>query len=248
MPSGTQSRGSVKLPQSLHRDLTSYALAASTAGVGMLALAQSANAQIVYTPAREMIGSRGKISVDLNQDGAADVLIREIPCSAGTFFPANSVQAVPLHPGGAVREGNYGWPAAAMPRGSRIGPGSSFFAGVAVMVNWTNYGLYYFGSWAWAPTSYLGIRFWIKGENHYGWARLNAQYDFYGRDIAVLLTGYAYETKPNTPIRAGDTGKNAASDSASASRDFSSPQPNSKAPATLGALALGKPLLARCGS
>ncbi len=244
--SGPKTRKPAPLARTLHRDLTNYAVAAGAAGVSVVALAQPTNAQIVYTPAHEMMGSRGKISIDLNHDGAADVMIREIPCSAGTFFPANSLQAVPLRAGGAFREGIYGWPVAAMAAGSKIGPGEFFFAGVGVMLNWTYYGVYYFGSWAFAPTSYLGIRFSIKGENHYGWARLKAAYNFYGRDIDVLLTGYAYESKPNTPILAGATGKDAGADDP-ASQEPRSTLPRLKSP-TLGALALGRPLLSRCGS
>ena len=42
------SRQSSKLPESLHRQFNSYAIAASAAGVSLLALAQPAEARIVY--------------------------------------------------------------------------------------------------------------------------------------------------------------------------------------------------------
>jgi len=44
-----------KLSDSLHLRLNTYALAASTAGVGMLALAQTVDAKIVHTPVYEKI-------------------------------------------------------------------------------------------------------------------------------------------------------------------------------------------------
>ena len=44
-----------KLSDSVHHQLSLYALAASAAGVGVLALAQPADAKIVYTPAHKWL-------------------------------------------------------------------------------------------------------------------------------------------------------------------------------------------------
>jgi hypothetical protein len=41
----------------------------------------------------------------------------------------------------------------------------------------------------------------ISGEVHYGWARMTVGKRF----DHVLLTGYAYETIPNKPLKAGQT-------------------------------------------
>ncbi len=46
----------VQVRDSLHQHLHLYALAASAAGVSMLALAQSSEAEIIYTPANQYIG------------------------------------------------------------------------------------------------------------------------------------------------------------------------------------------------
>jgi hypothetical protein len=51
---------------------------------------------------------------------------------------------------------------------------------------------------------YLGLRFIIKGETHFGWARLNVACNLGSKKIG-LLTGYAYETIANKPIIAGKT-------------------------------------------
>jgi hypothetical protein len=59
------------------------------------------------------------------------------------------------------------------------------------------------GQWYNVKHHYLGLRFRIKGELHYGWARLSV-IDKYPRYYAVL-TGYAYETIPNKAIIAGKT-------------------------------------------
>ncbi len=55
------------------------------------------------------------------------------------------------------------------------------------------------GPWLNVKNRYLGLKFIIKGKDHFGWARLTTT----GR--IALLTGYAYETIPNKPIIAGKT-------------------------------------------
>lgn len=57
-----------------------------------------------------------------------------------------------------------------------------------------------YGPWVYVQNRYLGLKFFINGKVHYGWARLNVQ------GVAkTFLTGYAYETIPNKPIIAGKT-------------------------------------------
>ncbi len=62
------------LSESLHQRLNSYALAASAAGVGVLALAQPAEGKIIYTKAHVVIrsASRDQYILDVNHDGVAD--------------------------------------------------------------------------------------------------------------------------------------------------------------------------------
>jgi peptidoglycan hydrolase-like protein with peptidoglycan-binding domain len=50
---------------------------------------------------------------------------------------------------------------------------------------------------------YLGLKFSVNGETHYGWARLNVS--FRAPHITATLTGYAYETEANKAIDAGQT-------------------------------------------
>src|SRR6516165_12499218 len=58
------------------------------------------------------------------------------------------------------------------------------------------------GYWGAAQGRFLGLEFTVQGQKHYGWARLNS---LVGTG-ELTLTGYAYETVPNKPIRAGQTG------------------------------------------
>ena len=62
-----------QLSESLHKWLNAYALAASAAGVGVLA--QPAEAKIVYTPAHRLISVGQVAKLDLNHDGIADFRI-----------------------------------------------------------------------------------------------------------------------------------------------------------------------------
>jgi hypothetical protein len=229
--SGARSGKIQRLAQALHRDLAAYAIAASAAGVSMMALLQPSEAQIIYTPTNKTISSGEKLLIDFNHDGVTDLVVREFQCSLGTGFGADSLQAVPQRGGGGVVSGSH---AAALPMGSKIGGSRGFYNRPAFMAIFTFYGVYYFGSWAFAPTSYLGAKFSIDGEVHYGWARLKVLHTY--RNITANLTGFAYETQPDRPIGAGDMGEN---DADAQSGIQSSPTPSAKSTGSLGGLALG---------
>lgn len=239
-PSAKQARKAVELSASLQRDLAAYALAVT----GALAFSQPAEAQIVYTPTHELLTKDGHISIDLNNDGVSDVTVREIFCTLGAAAYFNSLQANP-EPGGGVVQADYtlGF-AKAMSAGSAIGGRDTFISSHALMGAESVYGVYYYGYWPYAGPKYLGIRFLIGTEVHYGWARIRATYEHTYHHIAALLTGYAYETRPNAPIPAGATGQG---NEIAASPEPSSVRPRPKA--TLGALARGaSPHIPHCGS
>jgi hypothetical protein len=235
-PSADRSRKAVKLSQPLHRDLAAYAFAASAAGVSLLALALPAEAQIIYTPTHELLTKDGHLSIDLNNDGVVDVTIREVPTYRSSIRD-NSLGAHPQRGGGLVM-GNASNHAKAMRSGSIIGGRDVFLSGAGVMYQISTSGNYYLGSWSFQRQHYLGIRFLIGSEVHYGWARMETSYDERHHAIAVLLSGYAYETQPNAPIRAGDTGQDAGQSDEDGMAPASSPA-RPKAGGTLGALALG---------
>ena len=83
----------------------------------------------------------------------------------------------------------------------------------------------YEGPWLNASHRYLGLTLVIDGQTHFGWARLSVG-PFYNFSCIATLEGYAYETIPGMPIRAGETGP-----AADASAE----------PGTLGSMALGAP-------
>lgn len=230
------------IPASLNQRLNTYVIAATAAGVSALAMAQRAEAQIVFTPANKTINTGEKLPIDLNHDGVTDIVIREGPCSRSVYFPGNSLQAVPQAGGGVERI--YPGLAAALSAGSEIGGRKFFNSRAGVMATFTNYGVYYFGSWVdyESQAKYLGIKFSSAGEIHYGWARLTVLPD--NKDIIATLSGYAYETRANTPIRAGDRGTQGGEAS---SEVIDRAERAERSPRMLGRLARGAAPLPRCG-
>ena len=232
-------RKTAKLSKSLHRDLSLYALAAGAAGA--TTLATPAEAQIVYTPAHQIIGRNGMMLIDFDHDGTTDVTVREVFWSLDTngLFPGNSLQAKPTA-GGGIEIGPYSEFAANVKLGVGIGESSPFHSRFAPVFQATSFGVYYGGSsWSEDTTNgFLGVRFRIGGEAHYGWVRMSIRLYPMKHSMGVLLTGYAYETQPNKPIRAGDTGENDESEGTSSQMNIL-PQPEAKDQPMLGALALG---------
>jgi len=198
-PSGP--RKTASLSQSVHHQVTMYALAASAAGVGVLALAQSAEAKIVYTKTHVVIGTNHIYELDLNHDGIADFKIDNHSFFTDTIVA--TLSAVPAQANNAVvgKQQISGNPysAYALLPGARVGPKQPFSGG---WMAWSD-GANRSGRWVNVRGRYLGLKFNIKGKVHYGWARLNVTVG--QSKISATLTGYAYETIPNKPIIAGRT-------------------------------------------
>ncbi|HTR25967.1 MAG TPA: hypothetical protein VMI10_18485 [Terriglobales bacterium] len=193
------------LPDSVRQRLHTYTLVASATGVTMLALAPRSEAEIVYTPANLEIAPIATYTLDVDNDGTTDFTFFD------TYYDANGTLAVRGVPGNqvALAEGKFSRDAAAIRSGRGIGPRARFGgSGYSVMMasGWYNvYFPYNFrcaGPWKDKQNRYLGLKFMIGGEVHYGWARLSETCDRGNRNSA-LLTGYAYETIANKKIKAG---------------------------------------------
>jgi hypothetical protein len=87
-------RKTTNLSESVHHQLSMYALAAGAAGVGILALAQPGEAKIVYTAAHTPI--RAVVNLDLNHDGLPDfelcALLSSFQCSTSRRMGENRNQ------------------------------------------------------------------------------------------------------------------------------------------------------------
>jgi hypothetical protein len=100
------SRTPSNLSDSVRHQLTMYALAASAAGVGLLASTQAAEAKIVYTPTHHKIGPNHHYTLDLNHDRLGDFkILNAYGCNFDYCY--DYVSAVPARRGNRV-EGNSG--------------------------------------------------------------------------------------------------------------------------------------------
>jgi hypothetical protein len=187
----SRSRQLAKVNPKLDKNLAAYMLAAGAAGVSLLA-AQPAEAEVVYTPAEVAIGPRSSIELDLNHDGVNDFLVSRWLYGDGSHLTIDQQAAA----NGILGHG------AALPAGVRIGPKGAFVGYASMASNVTISGESFSdGLWKNATNRYLGLKFSINGETHYGWARLTVTAK---GSITATLTGYAYETVPNKPIMAGE--------------------------------------------
>ena len=248
MPSG--------LPDSIQHKLNIYALAASAAGVSLLALAQPSEAKIVYTKTHQVIGSDGIYPLDLNRDGTIDFLIQERIYSTYANSQPSSLRVKEAF-GNAV-EGSSSL-AAALRKGSRIGPRQGFISskgslGELMFESYCADTCGTRGHWLNVKNRYLGLKFQISGKTHFGGARLSVEVE--NRKITATLTGYAYETVANKGIDAGQTQDATDSDTASPDPTGANtslpagavkPIPHSVKPAPLGVLALGAPSISFWG-
>lgn len=190
-------RKTTNLSESVRQQLKMYALAASAAGVGTLALPQPGEAKIVYTKTHRVIGLGQHYYLDLNHDRMADFRL-----SNGYSPPLFYVEALPLRSNGVVGQ-TYFHRAYAFFAGITIGPGWPFF-GSKMARSDPNGSSDWYGYWVNVRNRYLGLKFHINGRTHYGWARLNVKLMPY-HGFTATLTGYAYETVPYKPIITGKT-------------------------------------------
>jgi hypothetical protein len=238
-----ETRSLEETSEQLDKRLLAYALAAA----GAVALTPSASAEIVYTPANFTF-TRGTLPLDLNNDGIDDFTIHNSENGSSSFYtlkltvssgsPGASAAVL-----GRNRQGfGSAWDA---PLNWAIGPGSAKHfinanppALMAIMGCVPGYCWPPAGFWANRVNKFLGLRFIINGEVHYGWARFSVRSGYFL--FKVKLSGYAYETNPDTTILAGDRGfvpeASAGSDGA---ENASIENAAALQPASLGLLSLG---------
>ncbi len=220
MPSAPQSRKTFKISDSLNRQLNTYALVASAAGVSVLALARASEAKVVYTETHQVTHAHFPLYIDLNHDGIRDFVLRTT-YYRGSYFEVG-LDAFGYRKNAVAGKrfkssGGYFFSAAyALPAGARIGPERKFpvrfpfmavelFSGVGTGQD-SDLGPWV-GKGNGVGNRYLGLKFVIHGKVHYGWARLSVTLGHHWQygDVSATLTGYAYETIPNKAIITGKT-------------------------------------------
>jgi hypothetical protein len=201
-------RPTKQLNPRLDKMIAAYATTATAIGVTLLAAAPAAEAKIIYT--KTNVITDGSYLLDVNNDGVPDFYIRFCSCGgSGTNLWVEVSSSRYMHAkGNAIREqdaspGN----AAALLKGALIGPNRPFTSPPYGSGAWMAWFAPYSsgGQWLHVKNRYLGLKFLIHGQVHYGWARLTnvGLWSF-------TVTGYAYETTPNKSLRAGQTSETAA--------------------------------------
>jgi hypothetical protein len=195
----------MRFSEKFHNNLATYAAAAGAAGVTMIAMAQPARADIVYTPTNQRLVNN--LSIDLHG-------IRVITLNATVSYGANTTlhrvfvsAGAPVGAGVVVAVAGQNT-ADALAQGTPIGSGDNFSLVGFMASRWKiNYpGTYGSGGmWVNVTNHYLGFEFKTNGQVHYGWARLTVL-NGPGITINTRLTGYAYNTVPGQQILAGQTG------------------------------------------
>ncbi len=241
MSSAPQSRKTRKISDSLNRQLNTYAQVAAAAGVSLLALAGVSEAEVVYTKTHQVTHPGFPLYIDLNHDGIRDFQLRSLYYAGtsglevgldATGFDDNRVAGRRFESSG----GYFFSAASALRAGAEIGPEGNFsvtYPFMAVELFKKGGGSQYSDLGPWARKGkgvrnrYLGLKFVIDGEVHYGWARLNVTLGHQQQldDVVGTLTGYAYETVPDKPITAGR---------------ITGPDVITVQPGTLGGLTLGR--------
>jgi hypothetical protein len=222
-----------QLSDSFLGHVNAYALAAGAAGVSLMALAQPAEAEIIFTAANATIPFNKLVTIDLNHDGSPDFKFFLYSFAYHSFNAELAVGAV--NAGGGVING-AGKYASPLFRGNNIGPTRSFGAGSQLMFRSRGadydssvYSRHVYGPWLNDTNRYVGVEFVIDGATHYGWIRMTTTAGKRRYETAFTITGYAYETVAGQAIKAGQL-----SDEASVS-----PQSAPLAKPLLGVLALG---------
>lgn len=232
------SRSQASREDSCHQ-ISTYVNTALATGVSLLALAHPAQSEVVMTKKTISISPFAPVMLDLNKDGVADFKLSFVGSNYGHTV-SNYINAVPLAGGEIVGSaaGKFGPYASALARGANVGPSAHFVQAKNGKVTLEHFlGIesgsllsYTYGKWDnLGPDRFLGVKFPIHGEMHYGWIRVTVNVAKVN-GVSGTVTAYAYETVPNKKITVGSSTGTASSPATKAAV---------KEKASLGLLALG---------
>ena len=186
-----------------------FALALSIAGA-------SALANIVHSAPAGWL-SYGSQDIDINGDGTADFrMVSDVTSGPLPFTSITQIRLAPMASNELMAVPNTsagtGFMMAALDPGTLISPspdqGFLWYGtntdrlGSALVLSCTNLGCSGAFPFLVEWESYAGIRFVVAGSVHCGWIRFWTLAGTFGE-----ITDWAYESEPDTPIRAGDLGQ-----------------------------------------
>lgn len=123
------------LSEKLESRIATYVAGAGAAGVGLLALVQLTEAQVVYTPAHVVIKPGTTYDLDLNNDGHTDFMFADqflARTSVGSFFVSPFASNQGLDGNGVEIKNSQIFFPAALNRGARIGASQIFYGRASV--------------------------------------------------------------------------------------------------------------------
>ncbi|MEQ9460889.1 MAG: PEP-CTERM sorting domain-containing protein [Phycisphaeraceae bacterium] len=161
----------------------------AAAGMGAFAFGANAEAGIIHTPVEPALtvvpnpGTPSAFNIDFDNDGTIDgaIVNSSVNLTARSFAPASTLAS----------SGSYY--ARSFTPGSLIDGSASPAAGAKLMTN-RGAGYDFVGQ-----GNFLGYSFEIDGNTHYGWVQVDVSADL----LNATVTGYAYESTPDTGIVAG---------------------------------------------
>src|SRR5579864_7849319 len=183
-PATQRSRKPGELSDSLLRRLNGYAVAAGAAGVGLMAVCSAAQAEVVYTPANVTISLFQHQLYSLNPAGAqvAPFLLAANFTSPGIAGYWDTLSFNPRSSGaGFVKGPGSSSSIAPLAHGSVIGSKGNFAKGNRGFIatlgpygggTYNNHDGFKFGQ-----SVYVGFKFQISGQTHYGWARVLVRFN-----------------------------------------------------------------------
>jgi len=188
-------------------------IATLTFAVSILTVPTQSEAKVVYTAVDVTVNS-GHIKFDINHDGIKDfdiqAAISAVACGATGNGVHGVVTVTPTAGDGVVSGGTW---AAALASGVSVASGLAFDKYQSLMTNFLlsrGCGSYHNGNWcsgyaySCSRTAYLGLKFLINGQSHYGWAYVTVSGSVFS-GLTVTLRGYAYETIAGHAITTGQT-------------------------------------------
>lgn len=175
-----------------------------TAAAGAFAAAGVADAQVVYTDVNPdtVINNFQTYLLDIDNNGQPEMNMEVIRYPGGDQMIRLGVQPVNGILG-SLYQANYPLPFA-LDNGDSVSattPGwqsGSINGGVQYLA--VLYGSQTFGNWTGVNDKYLGVRFRIGQNTHYGWARLSVA----ATGDTLTIKDYAYQAIPDLGITAGD--------------------------------------------
>ena len=181
-----------------------------TAVAGAVVSAAGAQAQVVYTDVNPDYSHDAPQNngfaiypLDLNNDQTVDFVI----ASRDTVTPNATVRltlAAPYGAGNAVAGENpagYDY-ALALNINSMVDSTLNWIAATNTMAYNNNSANPYNENWNGVTDKYLGLKFVVGANTHYGWARL----DSYAIGDSIVVKDYAFNATPNGGIMTGDMG------------------------------------------